>query len=138
MFKQEPPKFTYTANENEFDEFRENDGTYVYGRKLEVELLPWQSGYYMSLIVSNLRSNFEKGNHQAKIFITNIYDNKEMINNWQDKDILAALAENQIRGKYAESLIYTLVLKYGQDILAEYFPRYYNYLRDNKVFGDEL
>ena len=136
MFKQEPPKFVYTANKNEFDEFRMDNGTYVYGRKLEVELFSWQSGYCMNLVVYDLRSNLEKGNHPVRIFNKCIYDNNEMINNWQDKDILAALAENQIRGRYAESLIYTFILKYGKDILGEYFPRYYNYLRDNDLFDE--
>ena len=136
MFKQEPPKFVYTANKNEFDEFRMDNGTYVYGRKLEVELFSWQLGYCMNLVVYDLRSNLERGNHPVRIFNRCLYDNKEMINSQQDKDNLAALAENQIRGKLAESIIYTLFLKYGKDILEEYFPRYYNYLRDNKVFGE--
>ena len=137
MFKQEPPKFTYTASGTEFAKFDTEDGTYIYGRKIEVELLPWSLGYYMSLDVIDLRSDLKKGNHQLKIFNKCVYDNKDMIDNWQDKDILASLATNQIRGNYAESLIYTLVLKYGQDVIAQFFPIYYNYLKDNKVFGEE-
>ena len=136
MFKQEPPRFMYTANKSEFEEVEHETGAWVYGRKIEITLLPWQLGYYMDVTVLDLRSDLKKGNHIVQMFNKCIYDNKEMIDNWQDKEILAALAENQIRGNHAEKVIYALFLKYGKEILAEFFPLYYNYLKDNKVFGD--
>jgi len=133
MFKQERPKFTYMASKSEFEEFRHEDGSWVYDRKLEVELLPWNLGYYMNLNVFDFRSSLERGNQQKLIFYKSIYDNKEMVENYHDKNILAALATNQIRGDYAENLIYSLVIKYGQDVFAEYFPLLYKFWKDNNV-----
>lgn len=131
MFKQQPIKYIYKTIETEFKSFRMEDDTYVYGRKLEVEVLNCHHGFYISIDVVDLRSNEQKGNHEKKIANVVIYD-KDM-NKRSDMDTLGALGSGDIRGKYAENLIYNLIITYGKNTIKEYLPLLYNYLLEQNI-----
>jgi len=130
MFKQEAPKFTYVTTQNTFKEYRDMDGSWIYGRKIEIELHPWNYGNYMEVLIYNLKSNLEKGNYQEKIFSKEIYDNIDTIQDFYDRSILAALTSNQINNKLAEDLIFCLVKKYCREIFKEFFPAIFEFWKN--------
>ncbi|HQF36524.1 MAG TPA: hypothetical protein PLL26_02680 [Candidatus Dojkabacteria bacterium] len=131
MFKQENPKFTYVTDKNTFKEFRDDEGIWIYGRKIEIMLEQWNYGNYMQITIYDLKSNLEKGNYQEKIFSQEIYDKMETMTDFHDRNILAALTVNQFNRNHAEYFISYLVAKYCQEIFKEFFPLIYEFWKTN-------